>query len=270
MNIKRVLTSAIFFLFQLHSASASFISQDTIPPGDSSKVHEFDFSIEYGSTRLYRGIKSSSHPYLRPSFVYASPSGFYAGVTSYFPLDSGKVDETDVSAGYEFSLSKRTEISFELTHYFINNNQLANALVRNGVELYLRHDFGKILKSRVYADADFGKVTTDYSLTLDNSLEFVFEDAFTEDAKLSIIPALSITAGTLNLVRKIKKDVVSTGFALTNYDLSLGIEYEVGRFIIEPEAAYDFPVDRKTTLLQKTVKSDPVFYFTASITFVLD
>ena len=258
------------FILQLKTASAFFVGQDPIPNDDSSAVREFDFSIEYGTTRLYRGIKSSTNPYIRPSIDYAAPSGFYSGLTSYISLDSGNVDETDLSVGYEFSLSRQTKMSLEFIHYFFRNNKLANSLIKNGVELYLRHDFGSVLKSKLYFDVDFGNGLSDRSLTLDNSHDFVVYDVFADDSKMSIRPAFSLTAGSLNLVRKVKKDVLTTGFGLTNYDLSLSLEYEIGRFIIEPEAAFDFPVSGKQPLLKKATKSDPVFYFTASITYVID
>ncbi len=256
-----------FISLDVHPAFAFFASQDSTSVDDSSNVREYDFTIEYGSTRLYRGIKSSSNPYIKPSFTYAAPSGFFTGIGSYISLDSGMVDETDFSAGYEFSLSKKTKLSLEYIHYFFRNSQLANSQIKNGVELYLRHSFG-ILKTKLYIDGDFGDGTSDRSVTIDNSLDLVVIDA--EDSKMSIKPGFSFSMGTLNLVRKIKKDVLSTGFGLTNYDLSLAVEYEIGRFIFEPEATYDFPVNGKLPLIKKAPKADPVFYFTASITYILD
>jgi hypothetical protein len=270
MNIRLIFAIAFFFFIKPDFVSAVVTNEDVTLTDDTSNFREYDFSIEYGNTRLYRGIKSSSHPYLKPSFVYAAPAGFYAGIGSYFPLDSGNIDETDLNAGYEFELSKKTTLSFELIHYFINNNQLANAYIKNEAELYFRHNFGNFLRTKIYLDADFGKATKDYSVTINNSHEFAFNNAFAEDSKLLIIPEFSISAGTLNLVRKVKKDILSTEFSLTNYMLSIDVEYETGPFIFSTEAAYDFPIDKKVQALQKNFKSDPVFYFTASITYVID
>ncbi len=259
----------IFLVLQLNSTA--FGSGENNPPaGDTLRSHELDLGIEFGTTRLYRGIKSSSNPYLRPSVMYTSPGGFYAGLASYISLDSGHVDETDLSAGYELVHRKRTTLSLEFIHYFFRNNQLANAEVKNEVEFFWRQDFGTVLTSKLYFDLDFGNGTIDKSVTFDLSHEFIVEEAFNEDASLSIIPSFSVTAGSLNLVRKVKKDIVNAGFGVTNYDLSLALEYYIGRFILSPELVYDFPVSKKIPLLQKTKKSDPVSYFTASVIFVID
>jgi hypothetical protein len=272
MKILAITLSVFSFLILPPTAAFSFSnSGDILSADDSTDAPEYDFSIEYGSTRLYRGIRSSSNPYVKPSFEYAGSGGFFAGLGAYIPLDSGHVDETDLSVGYEFKLSERTKASIELIHFFFRNNKLANSLIKNEVELYLRHDFGAALKSQLFIDLDFGSEARDYSVTFDNSHEFILMEA--DDSRMALKPAFSITAGSLNLVKKVKKDVVSTGFGLTNYDLSLSLEYQVGRFIIEPDAAYDFPINsvgKKFPALQKAINSDPVFYFTASITYVID
>jgi hypothetical protein len=237
------------------------------PADDASTGHEFDLGLEYGTTRLYRGIKSSSNPYLKPSFTYYAASGFYAGVAGYFSLDSGLVDETDLNVGYEFLQAENTRASLEFTHYFFRNNKLANSEIKNELELYLHHDFGSVFNSKLYLDADFGNGSTDYSATLENGFDFLLYDA--EDASLIMRPAFGLTAGTLNLVKKVKKDVISSGFRLTNYDLSLSLEYNTGRFSIEPCAAYDFPVHEKGPL-KKATKGDPTFDFTITATYVLN
>ncbi len=268
MKILAITLSAFAFLIITPATGSAFsIPADTASVNDSSDVPEFDFSVEYGTTRLYRGIKSSANPYIMPSFVYASPGGFYTGIAGYVPLDSGGFDETDLSAGYEFSISRHTTASIELIHFFFNNNKLANSLIKNEMELYLCHDFGRALKSKLYLDFDFGKESTDRSVTFDNSHEFVLTDA--EDSRVTMTPAFSITAGSLNLVKKVKKEVLNSGFGLTNYDLSLSAGYEIGAFIIDATGAYDFPVEKKLPVLQKAIKSDPTFYFTASITYVI-
>ena len=126
-----VLSILTLLVMPLKHASAIVVEQDTLSTDDSTKVREFDFGVEYGNTRLYRGIKSSSNPYLEPSFAYFAKSGFFTGIDCYVPLDSGHIDETDLSVGYEFFRTKKTELSIELTHFFFRNNELANSMIKN-------------------------------------------------------------------------------------------------------------------------------------------
>jgi len=238
---------------------------------DSTNVREYDFSLEYGSTRLYRGIKSTSKPYLKPSFLYSAPKGFYAGVASYLSVDSSfAIDETDFNLGYDIYFSKHTEGSIELTHFFVENKQLANASIKNELEFTVSHRFGKILNTKIYFDSEFGSGSTDHALTLDNSHDFIFYDAFAEDDKFTIQPSFSLSAGTLNLAKKVRKEITNAGFGLTNYDVALSACYETGSFVFEVALDYDVPSKKKFPVLSKLLKLEPVLYFTASITYIID
>lgn len=204
--------------------------------------------------------------------MYYSKGGFYTGLAGYVSLYSkAALEETDLNAGYDFSISENTLCTIELTHYIIKNTDLANASIKNNVEVAFRHTFGKTYKIKLYFDNDFGNGQSDFSFTFENSLVYAAENVFKEDSRMLIKPSFSFTAATLNLVRRNQQEAFSRSrFAVTNYDLSLLIEYETGRFIIAQEATYDIPPARKRARLAKPADTTPVFYFTASVKYVID
>lgn len=236
-------------------------------------------SADYGTNKTYLGRSSSvNQVYVSSSVSYESPSGFFAGIEAYRLLQPrNRWEEFDIHAGWDFFLFRKSvEASASYSHsgYGKQSQQITSSL-NNNLEFTLGKNF-RVVKSKLFLDFDFGNGSKDFSIALDESHDFVFENLFAEEDQLKVKPLISLGAGTLNFYRLYLKKpsekpslqnlaaTIDTKFALTGIEFSLPLEYDLGRFSFEPAVHYNIPLNQP-----KRFNSTPVTYFTVSLAYAI-
>jgi hypothetical protein len=246
---------------------------------ESNFSRSFYLTFEYGSDKEYQGRSAGDkQAYFSPSLTYEAPSGFFTSfATDRLLSPYNSWDERDFTLGWTFKLTKKLDLFLSYTHMnFKDESVLLRSSLSNNLEAMLLRD-SKYLTSRFYFDFSFGKGKTpnDYSLTFENSHDFVFENLFTKDNDaLKIKPLIILRAGTLNFykfhlknplerpsLRNLAVDV-NTKFNFTGLELLLPVEYHIGRFSFEPAIHYSIPLNQP-----KIYDASPKTYFTGSISF---
>ncbi len=277
---KKIIVSVLILLITpLTSLFAGVPANETGSSSDTSFERSLVLSLDYGSNKVFLNRTTSTNlVYLASSVLYEASSGFFVSIAPYFLLSPQQHwDELDLNFGWDFFLfKKRLEASVSYTRFVFNSNsiQLRDSL-NNNLELILRKNF-KALTSRLFFDFDFGHGNNDHSFTWDNSHDFVFEHVFDDDDIMKIKPMISISAGTLNFYRVRLKDpnekpslqnltaTANTKFNFTGIEFSLPLEYDIGRFSIEPAIHYNIPLNQPRRL-----NATATTYFTASLSFAI-
>src|SRR5207244_3410182 len=147
------------------------------------------------------------------------------------------------------------------THYsYGSQSKQSRTAQKNNFELAIQFK-NPILTPKLYFDYLFGSGTHDASLTLEVTHEFDAYNVFTSDDALRITPGAYITAGTVNALSnsKSKKNSKESAFEPTGAELSLPVEYDIGRFSIEAALHRSVPFNQP-----KKLNASPVTYFTIS------
>jgi hypothetical protein len=255
-------------------ANTPGVSEDD---NDTANTRNLLVSFDYGSNRTFLGRSQSvNQVYASPAISYEAPSGFFTSVMAYRLLSpKNRWEEFDVNFGWGFFLfSRKLEASVAYSHYgYGKKSQQLNAPFNNNLETVLRKNFGPV-KSELYVDYDFGNGNKDYSFAFNNSHDFIFENLIADDDEFKIKPLISLTAGTLNFYKLHLKNpeqkpqvqnlaaTVNTTFNFTGIELSLPLEYNIGRFSLEPAIHHSIPLNQP-----KRLNATAVTYFTMSLSF---
>ncbi|MDP4264099.1 MAG: hypothetical protein Q8941_16345 [Bacteroidota bacterium] len=228
---------------------------------DGEKRSYFRAEVDYTSDNVYLGRKDSSAiRYLSPEFGYFARSGFFTEATFNFLASAGnsRLDMMGLSAGYSFShLKYEGEISATRFYY---NSQSTNVRseVKDEISYNNSFEFG-LIKPTLSMTLSVGN-NTDLggSIGLEHNFSIV-------DDKVDITPAFAANASTQNyynnyykkrrfIARKkgsqpIPGTVTTTGevlnastFKILDYEASLPISYEAGRFSFAFTPVYAIPV----------------------------
>ncbi|MBD2769537.1 hypothetical protein IC235_16740 [Hymenobacter sp. BT664] len=161
----------------------------------------FTAALSYSSNSSFFGrSQTTRYPYMAGELTYKSRFGVWGSVMSYDLFDtSSLVDETDLSMGWDGDLSRTVDASLSYSRFlFAANSPLIKSSVNNSVDAYVGWDW-QYVYSRLNASYLFGE-RSDVFLTLDNSRNFEINRVFTPDGYLSIVPRLSLTAGTQRFI----------------------------------------------------------------------
>ncbi|WP_345122359.1 hypothetical protein [Hymenobacter antarcticus] len=252
---------------------------------DSAARHGgFTAALSYGSNSSFFGrTQTTRYPYLAGELTYKSRFGVWGSAVSYDIFGTSSfVDETDLSAGWDFDLSKKVDASVSYSRFlFAANSPLVKSSVNNSFDGYLGWDWGYVY-SRLNAAYLFGD-TNDLFLVLDNSRNFEFEQVFTPRGYLAIEPRVSVTAGTQRFAETSLKQqigrgnskgpgrgkngtttVTTTRLQVLNYELRLPVTYSLGAVSVQVAWRYAMPVN----LLPDDV-SGARSYFTSSLSLNL-
>lgn len=254
---------------------------------DSAARHGgFTAALSYGSNSSFFGrTQTTRYPYLAGELTYKSRYGVWASAVSYDLFGTSSfVDETDLSVGWDFDLSKKVDASMSYSRFlFAANSPLVKSSVNNSFDGYLGWDWGYVY-SRLNAAYLFGD-TNDLFLVLDNSRNFEFERVFTPKGYLALEPRVSVTAGTQRFAETSLRQQIGRGnghgrgnngggattvtttttrFQVLNYELRLPLTYSLGAVSVQVAWRYAVPVN----LLPDDV-SGARSYFTSSLSLNL-
>ena len=219
-------------------------AQTTIDSSTAPRHSYFKFSLSYLSNAVYYGRKDSSVlPYLNPSISWHDKGGFYVeGGLSYLAGEGAQIDAGELTAGYEFE-SKSSKLSGDLyaTKYFTANSSYSvKGEVKGSLGASLDYNLGPVSVNSG-ADVSFS-ANTDVAINL--GLSHAFE--LGADKNWTVNPSLLANAGTENFYGDYLKNrkysqrrrrrssstpaagniiVISKGFAILDYELSLPVEY---------------------------------------------
>jgi hypothetical protein len=199
-----ILLSGLFL--SCYSAAGQQVSNQPLntkpAPADTIVGHGgFTAALSYSNNSAFFGrSQATRYPYMAGELTYKSRFGVWGSVMSYNLFDTSSfVDETDLSVGWDGDLSRTVDASLSYSRFlFAANSPLVKSSVNNSVDGYLGWDW-QYVYSRLNATYLFGE-SNDAVLTLDNSRNFEIDRVFTPKGYLSIVPRLSMTAGTQRFV----------------------------------------------------------------------
>jgi hypothetical protein len=273
----------------------SLIAQDsTRAQGGHS---ELEAALNYQNDNVYLGRKDSLRmPYIIPMLTYNHRSGIYFSASAAWLNNSidNRIDLVTLEGGYSF---KAGHYSGDLTasKYFYNKESES---ITSGISASLAYQNGYdlgFIKPVMTATLDFG-AHTDLLGTV--GLEHRF---YLLDDDLEITPSMVANASTLNFYnnyykegkfKKVNKKTTITGtkrvtgtvlnasaFRIMDYETSVPISYEKGRFTFSFTPTYAIPVHAAevqvvtvlstgtSTTKMKEEKLENSFFFTAGITY---
>jgi len=279
MMIRKLTKKNFIFIAMACIIPAKSLCAANAPDADTCFYRSLIISLDYGSDQSFHGRTASVKvPYLSPSIAYEAPSGFFCELMSDRILSPrNRWDEIDLGLGWRFFMfKKKIESSLSYSHYIYGKQSIqVQSSLKNNLEMAFKRQF-KIIKTTLFLDYDFGTGSRDYSFTLDNTHYFIFNSLFREDDELKVKPLVSVSAGTLNFYKLHLKNPVEkpslqnletsidSKFNLTGIELSLPVEYLLGRFSFEPAVNYSIPLNQP-----KRFNATPVTYFTVSVGFAL-
>lgn len=169
------------------------------PATDAAATRHGSFSaaLNYGTNSSFFGrTQNTRYPYAAGELTYSSRWGVWGSAVSYDIFGtSSVVDETDLSAGWDVDLSKKIDASVSYSRFlFAPNSPLVKSSINNSLDAYLGWDWGYVY-TRLNAAYLFGE-TNDAFLVLNNSRTFEINKVFTPKGYISIVPRVSVTAGS--------------------------------------------------------------------------
>ena len=137
-----------------------------------------------------------AYPYLAANISYKLKSGFWMATTLYHIKGvANYIDETNLSAGWDFKFTDRLDGSLSYTRYIYgSDNPLLQAVATNMATAYLGYDWSYVY-STLTANYLFGEFN-DVFLSLNNSRYFQKKNIFGSNDYLGIEPTLNLLTGT--------------------------------------------------------------------------
>jgi hypothetical protein len=250
-------------------ASDSAVTADTLQQNlqnnDSTngakKRSYFSAGLSYLNDNVYLGRKDSVKiPYITPDIAYHFKSGFYLeGSLSYVNSSSqNRIDAVTFSGGYAFTANNYSGDITASKFFYSSLSTSVKSEVKSNLAYYNSYNFG-VITPAVTATLNFGNKT-------DIAGEFGLEHSFSAlKEKLSITPTVAANASTQNYYsnyyKKRKYTIKRKGkaplpgianvsgivenastFKLLDYEMSLPVEYETGKFTFGFTPVYAIPV----------------------------
>lgn len=245
---------------------------------DTTDNRQLQLTFDYLSNKTYLGQQNIiTEKYLSPAISYYAPSGFFTAFALTKIIDpENRFDEADLSLGWSFKVLKDAEASLSYSRFSYSKQSLQlGSSLQNNFEVAIKRD--GVITPALFFDMFFGKGKPDFGVRLDVYHDFEMDNLFTNDKdELLISPTVSIIAATLNFYTLYLRDSslartrqnigvnVDSNFQLASIELSLPVEYDLGRFMIKPEIRHTIP-------LQEVRNSDnkAATYFNLSLGFFL-
>jgi hypothetical protein len=296
--MRNICFSFLIFLFLLQGKAQSHpivvepkkTSSDSLSTDTAGSKRSFLLEFDFGSNRGYQvkrktaGADTSlaTHKYIVTSINYEANSGFYTSFGLYnAPGEKKKWDGLYYGLGWDFTISEKAEVyaSLGYTRYVYNqpNNKSNVRPTSNDFDGYIKHDFG-VVQLKVAGDYYFGGTNNDVDLIGYVDHAFYIDDILSEKDELSIDPMFTVVGATLNyyfgsvripanLPKKAKDKIQAalddfSRFRITNYDFSLPLNYQVGKFDAEVAWHYNIQANLPDILNPKDFS-----YFTAMVSF---
>jgi hypothetical protein len=253
-------------LVTIDSVVATNTLRQNLQNNDSSsetknKKSYLSAGLSYLTDNVYLGRKDSVKiPYITPDIAYYFKSGFYIeGSLSYVSSSSqNRIDAVTFSGGYAFTAGNYSGDVTASKFFYSSQSTSVRSEVKSSLAYYNSYNFG-VITPTVTATLNFGAKT-------DVAGEFGLEHSFSAlKDKLSVTPTVAANASTQNYYnnyyRKRKYTIKRKGkapvpgiarvtgivenastFKLLDYEISLPLEYERGKFTFSFTPVYAIPV----------------------------
>ncbi len=217
--------------------------------------------LSYLNNNVYLGRKDSATlPYLTFSIGYYFKSGFFIdGSVNYLASSDNRIDAVNFDAGYSFTAGKYSGEAIVSKYFYSSQSTNVKSAVKSSLSYFNSYDLGFIMPTFT-AFLNFGN-KTDVGGML--GLEHTF---YALDDELDITPTFTANASTQNYYNnyyktrrytiKRKNKAPVTGIAnvtgivenasklkMLDYEASLPIDYQAGKFTFSAIPVYAFPVN---------------------------
>jgi hypothetical protein len=283
MKSKISLCTLLAFIFAVpaYAGISVAVLPEAAPSDTITKEHFWTIGLEAANNSSFYGRNTPARfPYAAATLTYSYQNGFWASVTSYQLFDTEDyIDETDLSIGYSFNISKRLSANLSYSRFFFSENApMVNSVTENALSAYTALDW-KILYSTLTTSYFFGN-DNDIFLVFENSRYIGLNSLWGGKNPVGLDPKIGITAGTqqfsetYTVERKPelkKKGIGGIGgillpgsgnsnddkepettttteikhtFNVINYDLQVPLVIMLGSFELEPSWRYSIPVNK--------------------------
>ncbi|MBB6611251.1 hypothetical protein H7F15_09405 [Pontibacter sp. Tf4] len=252
----------------------------------------WNVALEVANNSSFYGRNTATqYPYAAATLTYAHASGFWASATSYQLFNTKDyIDETDLSVGYSFAISKRMAGNLSYSRFFFSENApMVKSVTENAASLNTTLDW-KYLYSSLTTSYFFGE-SNDLIVQFENSRYIGLNPLWNGKNPVGLDPKIGITGGTQEFsetytVERKKElgdwfeDVLTPGkgnnpktttttttkhkFQVLSYDFYVPLVVMLGNFELEPTYRYSIPVNK---LEGDESKAQSFYSVKASFTF---
>jgi len=194
----------LYLTFVLFAGALPAIAQSSAQiKNDTTEKAKISLSLAtiYASDASYYGQASTERlPYVMASASLNFPSGFFLSAGSYKLLNYGSgVSGVDLSAGFDFKLSKNLSSSLSYTRsFFPDSSLLLQSTNLNMASASLSYDW-HFLSTGLYADYAIGDQSALY-MSFDVTKAFDFGSLFSSKDYISFEPAFELVGGTQSII----------------------------------------------------------------------
>ncbi|QEC75402.1 hypothetical protein [Mucilaginibacter ginsenosidivorax] len=257
------------------------------------KAGSFKFGINYLSNNVIMGRADTiKTPMLIPDIKYTFSNGIYfSGSVTYIPNRiTGKLDEGNLTGGYDFDITDNlsAETSFSKLFYNKNSTQIGSS-INSTINASLDYDISGIVTPTIGADYNFVSkgFKNDVFVNAGLSHDFITTGIINDDDFLVISPLAEVNGGTQNfydayLTQKKYKLAANTSkalakqkarlskFNLLDYEFSVPMAYKVGVLILHTTPSYAISQNKLPANITGSMINKPgIFYFDIGATIKL-
>ncbi len=226
---------------------------------DFSRLSYLGFGLTGVSDNVFMGRHDSlAVPYLTPQLTLHLRNGLFVTASASYSPQHGRIDLGTLEGGWE---RERADYNCgaSLSKYFYN---ASSTVIRSAVSADLNaygEYTGWLIAPKATLDALFGTQNTDWAISLGVSHNFLFERA-----GIAVQPSATAWAGTQHfynnyLARKATKKKATELVSVTNaerfrvldYQLSVPVQWERGRWQLTLTPFYDVPVNAAALTVAK-------------------
>jgi hypothetical protein len=217
--------------------------------------------IGFTSDMQYQGYQGSGvQSAFFPGLFYHHPIGLGALLNAYnIKGTSTTWDEIEFGLSYSYYFTNNFSMDLSYTHFIFNDtNEIANQGISGIAGLLLTYEFPFISIANSFDVSFDGQTDYSFNISLSKKIDIIKKPSF----RIWLEPDFSGTYGTQTLLntRIINKSkgngngstsILSTTshvLAVLDYQLSIPLNVQVGRFIITPEYDYVIPFNQPSII----------------------
>lgn len=232
----------------------------------------WNVALETANNSSFYGRNTvKKYPYATATLTYAHVSGFWASATTYQLFNTEDyLDETDVSVGFAFPISKRMNANLSYSRFFFSEHApMVKSVTENAATINTTLDW-KYLYTSLSTSYFFGE-SNDVIVQLENSRYIGLNPIWKGKNPVGLDPKIGITGGTQEFsetytierkpkVSDVVDDILKPGkgnnpktttttttkhkFQVLSYDFYLPLVVMLGNFELEPTYRYSIPVNK--------------------------
>lgn len=213
-----------------------------------------------------------------PAVFYRTKVGFSVGVTGYLTSDSGKMElyQTGVSAAYDYA-GKVVNAGVSYTRFISDQSKYnSKSIYQNDLYAYIKKSSGiiKPVLALGFSGGKFKEIspiifppnsgivrkdstdnnTSYFSTSVGIEHDLNFNNVFSKNDELDIIPALAVNAGSdktttthinkafsnIKALSRRARSAATTKFQLQSVSASVDITLSIGKFFLQPNIYIDY------------------------------